>query len=181
MNDSDDLLKILNNAGEATSPPPPPAPGIPKQWVPGWIRWPIRAIFLPFIVLDSAMKKVARKIIRPPFKKEGQCKRRGNCCYYILMKRSKRFMHFIDRFWNTQINGFYVRDPEPKQLDDKEVFVMGCRYLKKDGSCAHYHLRPVICREYPVIEHFGAPKILKGCGYKVSCKDKKYEVYYEEE
>ena len=45
------------------------------------------------------------------------------------------------------------------------MHVMGCRHLRKDGSCGDYHLRPLICRQWPVIEHFGYPKVLKGCGY----------------
>ena len=43
---------------------------------------------------------------------------------------------------------------------------MGCRYLREDGSCSEYRLRPQVCRQWPVIEHFGYPKILKGCGFR---------------
>ena len=38
----------------------------------------------------------------------------------------------------------------------------------KDGSCGQYRLRPQVCRQWPVIEHFGQPKILKGCGFSSS-------------
>ena len=46
------------------------------------------------------------------------------------------------------------------------MHVMGCRHLRNDGTCGDYHLRPLICRQWPVVEYFGYPKILKGCGYQ---------------
>jgi hypothetical protein len=45
----DDIVELA----ERTDGPLPKG-GIPKQKVPGWIRWPIRALFLPFVLLDLA-------------------------------------------------------------------------------------------------------------------------------
>jgi Fe-S-cluster containining protein len=73
----------------------------------------------------------------------------------------------LHTFWSTEILGFYLRDEKTYLSEGKEVRVMGCRYLQKDGSCGHYHLRPTVCRKWPLIEHFGKPRILKGCGFKV--------------
>ena len=162
---SEILNDLLEEAGDATHQPPPPIHGIPRQLLPGFIRQPIKWISLPFVLLDSAMQKIARKIIRPPFKREGSCKRRGNCCHYILIRSSKSILGWLFYFWQTQINGFYLRYPRPQEYEGKQMYIMGCRYLKKDGSCSQYHLRPFICREWPVIEHFGFPKVLKGCGF----------------
>jgi Fe-S-cluster containining protein len=78
-------------------------------------------------------------------------------------------------FFNTQINGFYLRYKEPYEFDGDRVLVMGCRYLNKDGSCQHYHLRPTVCRKWPIIEHFGRPRILKGCGFRAIPREAKLE------
>lgn len=154
----------IHEAETRTEPPPLPKQGLINQWVPGFIRWPIRLLTLPFIWLDCAAQKLARKIIRPPFRTEGHCLKRGNCCYYIIMPAPKRLLARINYFWQTQINGFYYRDEIA--VEGHDVHVMGCRYLNKDGSCNHHTLRPKICREWPRIEYFERPKILKGCGYK---------------
>jgi Fe-S-cluster containining protein len=160
------LEELLDEAGEALYPPPAPPGGIPPQFLPSWIRLPIKLFVFPFVLLDYAMHKLARKIIRPPFKKEGKCLKRGNCCYYVLIRHSKNLFGKLFYLWQTEINGFYLRYKEPYEYEGKKMVVMGCRYLKKDGTCNQYWLRPMVCREWPVIEHFGYPKILKGCGYR---------------
>ncbi len=161
-----DLDEILALAEDAEGPPPEPQGGIPPQWLPGWVRWPVRVILLPFILLDLAAQKIARLLITPPFKKEGKCLKRGNCCHYILVPEAKGFLGRLFYFWNTQFLGFYQRMPEVHQSDRKRVYVMGCRYLRKNGECGHYYLRPAVCRKWPVIEYFGYPRIIKGCGFK---------------
>lgn len=145
--------------------PPPPEEGIPAQWLPSWIRWPIRLLFFPFMILDRWMQGFAKWIVRPPLKRGGKCKRRGNCCYFILFKKNRGLMERLLTFWCTQVNGFYKRDKMPQKFDKKDWWVMGCRYLKKNGSCGNYFFRPSICRNWPVIEHFGHPQLLKGCGF----------------
>lgn len=162
--------EILMGAGDAEEQPPEPAGGIPPQTVPGWVRWPLRAVFLPFVLLDLGAQWTARRILKPPFRQEGQCKKRGNCCYYILIPESKGLLKWINLFWNTEINGFYFRDYAVYEYEGMRMFVMGCRYLKKDGSCKHYRLRPAVCRKWPMIEQFGYPRILKGCGYRAALR-----------
>jgi len=160
------LDDLLFEASEATNQPPPPKQGVPKQKIPYWLRQTVKTAALPFVLIDYSMQKIAKKIIRPPFKREGQCKRRGNCCHYVLVAYSRSLVGRLFYFWYTQILGFYKRLPEPQIYEGKKMHVMGCRHLRKDGSCGDYHLRPLICRQWPVVEHFGYPKILKGCGYR---------------
>ena len=158
------LEMYVDDAETRTSPPPAPSQGIKVQRVPGWIRWPIRLFFLPFIWLEILAQKIARLIIKTPNRQEGECLKRGNCCYYIIMPEPKGLLLRISYFWHTEINGFFFRDRV--EVEDGAVYVMGCRYLNKDGSCRHHRLRPTICREWPRIEYFGRPRILKGCGYR---------------
>jgi hypothetical protein len=160
------LDELLQNAGEATGLPPPPLEGISPQWVPGWIRWPLRAVLLPFILLDLAAQQFAKMLIRPPLRKTGSCLKRGHCCHYILVPECKGLLGIVYYFWNTQILGFYPRTRQVHEAEGKRVLVMGCRYLRQNGSCSHYHLRPLVCRKWPMIEYFGYPRILKGCGFK---------------
>jgi hypothetical protein len=160
------LDALIAHAGEADGPPPEPKEGIPIQRTPGWIRWPIRILFLPLMLLDLSMQKCARKLVQPPYRQTGGCLKRGNCCHYILIPKCKGLLNWLNIFWNTEINGFYFRDRDIYESDGKPMFVMGCRYLKKDGRCGHYHLRPAVCRKWPMIEYFGYPRLLKGCGFK---------------
>ena len=162
MNLDDLLLK----AGDATDQPEHPKGGIPSQWLPVPIRLGLRLFFLPFVLLDVAMQKLARLLIRTPYKMGGACKRRGNCCHYIMIRKPKGLLGQIFKFWNTQVNGFYLRSNEVYEYEKHHVMLMGCRHLQKDGKCGSYTLRPMVCRKWPVIEHFGMPRILKGCGFK---------------
>jgi len=157
---------LANEVGEAKEMPPLPEGGIPKQWLPSFIRWPIKVFFFPFIMLDLGAQKVARFFIRTPYKKEGHCLRRGNCCHYILVERPKGPFGWLYYLWITQINGFYCRDSQARSFEGRDVLIMGCRHLRKNGLCAQHRLRPMVCRQWPVIEIFGRPQILKGCGYR---------------
>ncbi len=158
------IQDLLENSGIEKGQPPLPPGGIPRQILPGIIRWPIRAMILPFVWLDMACQKIAKIFIPPPFVRAGKCKKRGNCCHYILIEKVRGGFGFLDLFWHTQINGFYRRNKQPVQYGKKQVYVMGCRYLKTNGSCGRYFFRPAICRTWPRIEIFGEPQALKGCG-----------------
>ena len=163
---SEILNDLLQEAAENTNLPPAPPKGIPRQRLPSFIRKLLRWTFLPFVLLDLNMQRIAKKVIRPPFKKEGACLKRGNCCHYVLIQHSKTLIGRLFYFWYTEVNGFYLRYQKPKHYQGKLMYVMGCRHLSEDGSCKEYRLRPLICRKWPVIESFGFPKILKGCGFR---------------
>lgn len=152
-------------ASLAKKKPADPPEGIPNQWLPSWVRWPIRIAFWPFVILDMAMQEAARKIIQPPYVQKGHCKKRGNCCHYILLPKPSGILGRIFYFWHTQVNGFFPRESKPRKVEGEEMIVMGCRYLKDDGTCRHHMLRPTLCRQWPIIESFGRPQRLSGCGY----------------
>lgn len=167
----EDLDEVLAGADEAAEPPPDPIGGIPKQWVPAWIRWPIRVFALPFVLLDLKAQKIARFFIRPPFKQVGSCLKRGNCCHYILLPEDKGIFGKLFYLWSTQFLGFYKRYPEVYESEGEKVYVMGCRYLSKEGKCTRYFLRPTVCRKWPLISYFREPRLLKGCGFKAITKN----------
>jgi Fe-S-cluster containining protein len=172
--DFDYLREVAENA---TSIPPLPEGGIPKQKLPSWVRWSIRLIYIPFLQLEILAEKIARWIIRPPFVQKGQCKRRGNCCHYILFPETHGIMKKLFFFWNTEVHGFYQRIGMEGEYEGKKIFIFGCRYLKENGSCSNHLFRPKVCRSWPLISYFGPPKILKGCGYSVKIRpsyQKKY-------
>ncbi|MEM1283187.1 MAG: hypothetical protein AAGG81_06500, partial [Chlamydiota bacterium] len=77
--------ELIKDAEERTSTPPPPRSGVPRQKVPAWVRWPIRAIFLPFVLLDLAAQRLVRFFFKTPYKRVGSCQKRGNCCFYIII------------------------------------------------------------------------------------------------
>jgi len=162
-----DLDALLSLAEDNEAAPLEPEGGIPRQWIPACIRWPIRVFLLPFILIDLMAQRVARLLIRPPYKTGGKCLKRGKCCHYILIPEAKGILGRLFYLWSTQFLGFYRRSPEVYEGENKKrIYVMGCRYLKKDGSCGQYLLRPTVCRKWPLIEYFGHPRMLKGCGFK---------------
>lgn len=163
---SEILSDLLEQAEDRLHPPPDPEFGIKKPWVPKWISTPVKCLMAPFVAIDYTMHRLARKIIKPPFRQEGACKQRGKCCHYVLIQYSRSPLGRLFYFWYTQFIGFYPRLKTPQDYDGKKVHVMGCSYLRKDGSCGQYRLRPLVCRQWPVIEHFGYPRILKGCGFR---------------
>jgi hypothetical protein len=158
------LEDLLENSGIEKTQPPHPKGGIPRRYLPPPIRWAIKAVVLPFIWLDSFSQWVAKLVVPPPFVRAGKCKKRGNCCHYILVRKFKGPLSFLDLFWHTQVNGFFRREKKAVPYNKGMVYVMGCRYLKKNGSCGNYFFRPAVCRTWPRIEIFGIPETLKGCG-----------------
>lgn len=183
---SHSLESLLQTAEEALEPPGNPPGGIPKQRLHPWIRTILKLMILPFLYLELGAEKVARTLIKPPFQKVGRCKRRGNCCHYILFPETRGLLKILFLFWNTEVHGFYQRSECDYEHEGKKVLVMGCRHLRKDGSCGSYRLRPRVCRTWPIIELFGFPKVLKGCGYQAKLRksaEKKYpalRIYQEE-
>lgn len=148
---------------------------VEKQKLSPFLRWPIRFLFLPFVLLDLSAQRAAKWIVRPPFIRAGSCKRRGACCQYILMEEPKNIFGKLYKWWNTEVNGFFIRENEPQYYGKKRIRVMGCRYLQADGKCKHYWLRPQVCRTWPIIEHFGKPRVLKGCGYYLVKKQRRQQ------
>jgi len=161
----DEFLEEILLSAESLKAPPRLISPIPKQWLPAWLRWPLKLSYLPVLMLDLLMQKLAKLIIRPPFKQTGTCKRRGNCCYYILLPEAEGIFGKVFYFWQTQVNGFFLREKSPADDEGKKMLIMGCRYLKENGSCGSYRTRPSVCRRWPIIQHFGRPRVLKGCGY----------------
>lgn len=148
---------------------------IPKQKLPGYLRWPIRVLAYPFMMIDILAQKLVSFIYKPKYRLIGQCKKRGACCQYIHMGWPKKgrltFFSKVYIYWQTEILGFYFKDFD--FIEDKELTkVMGCRYLSKEGKCTKYFLRPAICRTWPKIKYFREPSILKGCGFKAVLRNK---------
>ena len=156
----------------------PPVFNPPKQRLPGWIRWPLRILAFPIMILDVYGQKFAYKIFKPRYTLEGACKKRGNCCHFIHMGWPKEgsklsFATKLYVFWQTEVLGFYFRSFDFVE-DDELTRVMSCRYLSKEGTCRHYKLRPAICRDWPKTHSYRKPHVLKGCGFKpILRKDKK--------
>ncbi|NGX31201.1 MAG: hypothetical protein K940chlam8_00566 [Chlamydiae bacterium] len=152
--------------------PPVPKIGIYKQKMPGFLRFLMRLVIVPFVTIDIKMQKLARKIVRPPHKWVGACKRRGACCHYILIEKRASFFGRFYLWWHQEINGFYPRSHETLKSEGRDYLVMGCRYLKENNKCGRYFLRPLVCRKWPHLHRFGYPEVLRGCGFRAEIKKK---------
>ncbi len=160
-----DALRIILEDSIMEGSLPPPSHIKHRVWFPRWMGKMLKYYLLPFAWLDIGAERVAKKIIKPPFKRTGACKKRGTCCHHILLPHIKGVPGKLVYWWYTQVHGFFPRFKEPKWYRGKRIHVMGCSYLKKDGSCGQYRLRPVVCRKWPFIERFAHPEVLRGCGF----------------
>lgn len=143
-----------------------PELGIPPRKLPRFLRYFLRTFVLPFVILDTWAQKAVRVFLKTPYRQEGACKKRGYCCHHLLAAKSETWLDRLQDFWNTQVNGFYFRDFEYEDSQKELWRVMSCRYLKKNGLCGNYFFRPSICRQWPRIEVFSRPQVMKGCGYR---------------
>lgn len=171
------LDDLLHKAEVATAPPDDSLEEIPKQKLLPGLRWVIRIFCLPFLYLELLTEKFAKLFIKPPFIQTGECKRRGNCCHYILFPETTGIVRKLFLFWNTEVHGFYKRKGPDYEVDGRKIQVYGCRHLRKNGTCSNHFFRPKVCRSWPLIAHFGYPKVLKGCGYQIKLRpsyEKKY-------
>ncbi len=144
---------------------------IPDQRLSPWIRWPIRTLVMPFVLADGLSQKLAKLFFKTPYRQVGHCYKRGACCQNVLLSWPKwmerhQWAGKLLLWWNTEVNGFYLKGKEVDDEDGSKLKFMGCRYLKQDGSCGQYRYRPAVCRDWPRIEYFGPPRRLKGCGFR---------------
>jgi Fe-S-cluster containining protein len=152
-----------------------PPQGIPPRRTPEFLRKALKIFVLPWMLLDLLMQRLIQRIWPPPYKVLGGCKQRGNCCHYILMERSPAIERWtwLQGFWDwwyTDIHGFYERGYEVESPDGRVAKVMSCRYLRADGRCGQYRVRPALCRQWPRIEYTKRPHLLKGCGYLIEMR-----------
>lgn len=171
------LYDITQSAGDGMAPP---SDTPPDQGLPTFVRNVLRYSFLPFVLLDQSAKRIAKRLVRPPFTQTGSCKKRGNCCYYITMRKRSGLLNTFQLFWMTRVHRFFLRTSDTFREGGKTFYLLGCRNLRKNGTCKEYRVRPSICREWPVIEHFGYPKLLKGCGFTFIAKNRRYQHVVEE-
>lgn len=127
----------------------------------------LREVATLFTRLDLAAVSWVRKARPPRYAIVGACQRRGACCTQIVadpprvVKQTPVLFHAFAGFHKLLHNFSLVGRGPDGQL------VFRCGFLRADGRCGIYRLRPRLCRTYPLLPFFDAPKILPGCGYRV--------------
>ena len=129
-------------------------------------RRALREIAVLITRLDLSMLALWRRLRPPRYELVGSCQRRGACCTQIVadppravLERPgllKLFVGLHRLLHNFRLVG---RGPEGQ-------LVFTCGYVGTDGRCGIYRLRPRLCRTYPLLPYFEAPKLLPGCGYR---------------
>lgn len=130
----------------------------------------VRLIFREFvraiILIDLFCLKIVQKIIKPRYELHGECHKRGVCCQQILgdpprwIKQTRLLQLFA--VYHKVFHNFTAVARGP---NDEVIF--SCGHLQSDGRCGIYRYRPRLCRNYPVLPFFEAPKLMPGCGYIV--------------
>lgn len=128
----------------------------------------IREVALVFVLTELWALRLVRWIYRPRFVVTGSCQMRGTCCTMIVgdpprfIKENQTLLGLFAAYHRV-VHDFRVvnRGPEGE-------LIFSCGYLRDDGRCGIYRHRPFICRNYPVLYWFNAPRPLPGCAYGVA-------------
>jgi hypothetical protein len=127
----------------------------------------VKEIVIAVVRLDLAALALWRRIRPPRYELAGSCQRRGACCTQIVaappqaIVRRPALMRAFAGF-HRLLHNFHVVGTGPQG-----ELIFRCGYVGTDGRCGIYRLRPRLCRTYPLLPYFRAPKILPGCGYRV--------------
>lgn len=136
--------------------------------------WLTRTLFKEivrlFVLLELGAVALVRTVYPPRFVLLGECHQRGTCCTMIVgspprFVKSRPFLLGLFAAYHRVMHNFHVVNRGP----DGEL-IFHCHHLQDDGRCGIYRYRPFICRNYPVIPWFTAPRPLPGCGYQVAPK-----------
>jgi len=122
-------------------------------------------LFRMFVLLELAAERLVRLVKRPRFVLTGQCHHRGVCCQQIVgdpprfVKRQRWLLELFCRY-HLVAHRFRVvgRGPE-------DELIFSCEHLTAEGQCGIYRFRPYLCRNYPLVPFYEAPKVLPGCGF----------------
>lgn len=127
----------------------------------------VRALLL----LDIACHRLVQKVSPPQHVLLGRCLRRGMCCRHIVghppaaLRRRPWAMGLYLRY-HALVHRF-----EAIARTDEGAVVFRCGHLTPAGKCGIYRYRPRVCRTYPLLPYFGAPRLLPGCGYRTTRRE----------
>ena len=127
----------------------------------------LQEVLRAFVVLDLSAHALVRRLFPPRYELLGGCQRRGACCTQIvaeppqLILRRPRLLKAFVALHRVMHNFRVVGRGPAGQL------IFSCGFLQPGGKCGIYRFRPRLCRTYPLLPYFAAPKILPGCGYRV--------------
>lgn len=131
----------------------------------------LRKMVLSLVLMDNFLTNLARKPLRTRWILSGKCKKCGRCCREIHLKidprlLNNRFTFSLITMWISWLFCFYL-----KRVDRRRNYlVFGCKKLKWNGQCGAYYWRPNVCRNYPLVDYFEKPALIRGCGYKPSLR-----------
>ena len=119
--------------------------------------------------IDYGYRALVRLVLPFPYRREGQCRKCGQCCKEILIGMEPRMLKIsllrnFAVWWNKYFNNLHLIG----SFLDEGLMVFACDYLQADGRCGNYNwTRPVFCAEYPrLFNYFEKPTVLKNCGFK---------------
>ncbi|MFH1428827.1 MAG: YkgJ family cysteine cluster protein [Candidatus Margulisiibacteriota bacterium] len=124
------------------------------------IRWLV-------IISNAYYKFLERFFFKPRYDIIGECIQCGRCCEVIGIQDTEHTSS--NRFLRKLIIGFYEKIYGFKFLEyhpEHKMFMFACSYFDKVAKkCTNYRHRPAICRNYPTVQFFIEPEIVKPCGY----------------
>jgi len=131
-------------------------------------RFVVREVVRVFVLMELAALRLVRFIYPPRFVLTGGCNMRGDCCTMIVgdpprFVKDRPMLLGLFAAYHRVFHNFHVVNRGP----DGEL-IFSCHYLTDHGRCGIYRHRPFICRNYPVVPWFAAPRPLPGCSYGIA-------------
>lgn len=125
----------------------------------------LRVVLRSWADLDGYLVARVSRVLPSEYVVTGQCLQRGVCCRHIAIRLSGGFWRWpwlraVVVGWYRYVYAFRPMGVSPEE----RVVVFACGYLQDNRCCIH-RWRPMICRRYPQVRHFGKPTFLPGCGY----------------
>jgi hypothetical protein len=117
-----------------------------------------------FLLADLAAMLLVRWVYPPRFVLTGECHQRGVCCQHILAAPPRwlrdSFLRQPFLWYHRVMHNFREIGHGPEG-----IIVLSCGHLAPEGRCRIYRFRPLLCRNYPELPFFDAPRLLPGCGF----------------
>lgn len=125
---------------------------------------------VPFFLLDRGAHRLVGQFLPTEYVLEGSCHSCGVCCEQILghppgfVRRSQKAMLVFIAFHRL----FHRFEAVARTQDGGVLF--RCGHLQSDGRCGIYRLRPLFCRNYPVMPARGQTALPALCSYKIAAR-----------
>ncbi len=135
-----------------------------------WVMRRLGSVFtVALIHMELAAVGLVRRLHPPKHVILGECIKCGTCCESIVANPPR----FLKRGFGARAYAAFHRLTHNFRWVGRggnDEFIFSCGHLRADNRCGIYWRRPLICRTYPVLPYYDAPRVLPQCSYRVASR-----------